>query len=114
MVVYRLIPRALSLDLDVDAGCDGEYFQLVDGIKGRVEEVEYADVGAHFELLSRLSVDVRGSKNCIDLPFRRQWDGSDYSGPCSLRRFDNILYRSVEHPLVECFKANAYFLSRCF
>ena len=51
--------RGLDFDLDVDSSGEIQLHQRVDGLIGRVEDVDQALVGARLELLSRLLVNVR-------------------------------------------------------
>src|ERR1700761_4520551 len=51
--------KNLELDLDVDTGGQVELHQSIDGLRGRVDNIEKALVGAHLELLAALLVDVR-------------------------------------------------------
>ena len=56
-----ILPRrgsCLGFDFDVDAGCYWEDFEFVDGVGGGIEDVEDADVRAHFKLLAGFSIDV--------------------------------------------------------
>lgn len=53
------LPCLLKLDFHVDAGSQVELHQRVNGLRGRVYDVEKALVGAHFELFTALLVDVR-------------------------------------------------------
>src|SRR6201986_5368041 len=48
----------LELDLDVDARGEVELHQRVHGLRGRIDDVEQALVGAHLELLAALLVDM--------------------------------------------------------
>lgn len=101
-------------DLDIHARCDRENFQLVDGVWGGVEEVENADVCAHLELLARLAVDVRRSEYGEDLALGGKRDRSHNAGTGPFRRFNNVLYGTVEHPLIKCFEADPYSFSGLF
>jgi hypothetical protein len=51
--------RGLDFDLDVDSSGEIQLHQRVNGLVGRVEDVDQALVSARFELLSRLLVNVR-------------------------------------------------------
>src|SRR5690606_40738749 len=51
--------KTLELDLDVDTGGQVELHQRIDGLRGRVDNVEEALVSAHLELLAALLVNVR-------------------------------------------------------
>src|SRR4051812_26025891 len=51
--------KSLELDLDVDAGGQIELHQSIDGLRRRIDNVEKALVGTHFELLAALLVDMR-------------------------------------------------------
>ena len=51
--------KILELDLDVDTSGQVELHQSIDGLRGRVDNVEKALVGAHLELFAALLVDVR-------------------------------------------------------
>src|SRR5262245_12983911 len=54
-----LVLLAERLDLHVDPGRQIELHERVDGLRGRLEDVDQALVGADLELLARLLVDVR-------------------------------------------------------
>lgn len=103
-----------SFDLNVHASRDRKNFQLVDSVWCWIQQVEHADVCAHFELLARLAVDVRGSENGEDLAFCWKWDRPHNAGTGPFRRFDNVLYGTVEHPLIKCFEADPYSFSGLF
>src|SRR4029077_2472645 len=55
----ELKSKTLELDLDVDTGGQIELHQGIDGLRGRIDNIEKALVGAHLELLTALLVDVR-------------------------------------------------------
>src|SRR5690606_12026243 len=98
--------RALELDLHVDAGGKVELHQRIDGLRGRVDDVEQALVGAHLELLAALLVDVRRAVDGEFLDPRRQRDGAAYIGPGAFRRRHDLARRGVEHPMVKRLEAD--------
>ena len=56
---------ALKLDLDLDAGGDFEVHQGLDGLLGRVHDVDQALVGAALELLAAVLVLVDGASRAM-------------------------------------------------
>ena len=59
---------ALELDLDVDAGCELELHQRVDGLGRRIEDVDQTPVSTDLELLSPPSKLRLGSIH--EFPFK--------------------------------------------
>src|SRR5208282_2196935 len=103
----RRSPIPLELDLDVDAGGQVELHQSVDRLRRRVDDVENPLVGANFELLARLLVDVRRSVHGEFLDPRRQRDRPTDPRAGALGRRDDLLRRSVEHSVIERLEADA-------
>src|SRR6202035_499185 len=68
--------KNLELDLDVDTGGQIELHQGIDGLRGRVDNVEKALVRAHLELLAALLVNVRRTVDGELLDAGGQRDGS--------------------------------------
>jgi small subunit ribosomal protein S10 len=54
---------SLELDLDVHARSEVELHQRVNGLRGRIDDVEKTLVGADLELLAALLVDVRRAED---------------------------------------------------
>src|SRR5256885_14687151 len=74
---YRaLVP--LELDLDVDTGGQIELHESIDGLRGRIDDVEKTLVGAHLELLAALLVDVRRTVDgkLLDAGGQRNWSAN--------------------------------------
>src|SRR5665647_2322181 len=55
----QVLIAALELDLDVDAGGQVELHQRVHGLRRRIDDIQKALMGAHFELFAALLIDVR-------------------------------------------------------
>src|SRR6476646_8212297 len=107
---YRaLIP--LELDLDVDTGGQIELHQSIDGLRGRIDNVEKTLVRAHLELLAALLVDVRRTVDGELLDARRQRNGSANLGTGPFRRIHDLTRRRIENPMVERLEAYANILA---
>src|SRR3954452_5662430 len=107
-MVWVPVSRCRSeLDFDVDAGRQVELHQSVDGLGGRIEDVENALVRADLELLTRLLVDVRRAVHRKFLDAGRQGNGTPTLRPGPLRRRDDLAGRCIENPMIERLEANA-------
>src|SRR5688572_21364591 len=94
----RIILRGLrvensDVDGDIDAGGKIQLLQLVDRLRGRLDDVDEALVRAGLELLHRLLVDVRRTVDRELLDARRQRDRAGNAGAGALRGFDDVLRR---------------------
>src|SRR5689334_850421 len=98
---------ALELDLDVDAGREVELHQRVDGLRGWIDDVEQALMGAHLELLAALLVDVRRAVDGEFLDFRRQRDGPAHLCAGALGGRHDLARGRVENAVVERLQPDA-------
>src|SRR2546421_7162743 len=107
---YRaLIP--LELDLDVDMGGQIELHQSIDGLRGRIDDVEQALVSAHLELLAALLVDVRRTVDGELLDAGGQRNGSANLRAGTFRRVHDLAGRRIENSMVERLESNANILA---
>src|ERR1700680_4463007 len=90
-----------ELDLDVDAGGEIELHQRIDGLRGRIDDVEEPLVGAHLELLAALLVDVRAAVDGELLDPRWQRNRPPHLRAGALRRRHDLLRGRVEDAVVE-------------
>src|ERR1700744_5087416 len=97
--------QILELDLDVDTGGEVELHERIDGLRGRVDDVEKALVGAHLELLAALLVHVRRTVHGELLDAGRQRNGSANLRTGALRRVHDLTRRRIENPMVERLEA---------
>src|SRR6201989_998381 len=107
----RTILKILELDLDVDTGGQVELHQGVDGLRGRVDNVEKALVGAHLELLAALLVDVRRTVDGELLDAGGQRNRSANLGTGTFRRVHDLAGRRIEDTMVERLEPDANVLA---
>src|SRR4249920_3255580 len=100
-----------ELDFDVDAGGEVELHQRVHGLRGRIDNVEKALVGAHLELLAALLVDVRRTVDgeLLDAGGRR--NRSANLGTGTFRRVHDLAGRRIENSMVERLERDANVLA---
>src|SRR5260370_39933213 len=91
----------VELDLDVDASGQVELHQSIDGLRGRVDNIEKALVSAHLELLAALLVDVRRTVDGELLDAGRQRNGSANLCTGAFRRIHDLAGRRIENSMVE-------------
>src|SRR6185312_8997074 len=103
--------KPLELDLDVDTGGQIELHESIDGLRGRVDNVEKALVGAHLELLTALLVDMRRTVDGELLDAGRQRNGSANLRTGALRRVHDLTRRRIEDSMVERLEAYANILA---
>src|SRR5262245_25665569 len=89
-----------GLDLDVDAGGQIELHQGVEGLLGRLEDVEQALVRADLELLARLLVGVRRPQHAVLVDLGGQRDRSGDLGARALGGLDDLAGRLVEQLVI--------------
>src|SRR5205085_12355879 len=99
--------QALELDLDVDAGGEIELHERVHRLRRRIDDVEQPLVGAHFELLAALLVDVRRAVHRELLDPRRQRDRAAHLRARALCRIDDLARRRIEDAVVERLEPDA-------
>src|SRR6188768_4562155 len=101
-----------ELDLDVDAGRQVEAHQGVDGLRGGVDDVDEALVGAHLEVLARVLVLVGRADDAVHVLLGRQRHGA---GDLRTRAGDGVhdlARRGVDHLVVIGLEPDADLLSR--
>jgi hypothetical protein len=94
-------PKFFELDLDVDTGGQVELHQSIDGLRGRIDDIEQALVGAHLELFAALLVDVGRTVDGELLDAGRQRNGSANLRAGALRRVHDLAGRRIEDTMVE-------------
>src|SRR4029434_10620794 len=92
--------KIIELDLDVDTGGKIELHESIDGLRGRVDDIEKALVGAHLELLAALLVDVRRTVDGELLDAGRQRNGSANLGTGTFRRIHDLAGRRIGDSMV--------------
>ena len=100
----------LNLDLDVHAGGEIELHQRVHRLRGRLHDVEQAEMGPHLELLAALLIDVRGAVDREPLDMSRQRDRSANPSTRTASRVDDLLSAVVQHAVIIGPKADANIL----
>src|SRR5215831_15680049 len=103
--------KTLELDLDVDAGGQIELHEGIDGLRGRIDNVEKALVSAHLELLAALLVNMRRTVDGELLHASRQRNGSANLRTAALRRVHDLTRRRIENSMVERLEAYANILA---
>src|SRR5689334_9638875 len=104
MILYS---EALQFDLDVDTGGEVELHQGVDGLRGRIDNVEETLMGAHFKLLTTFLVDVRRAVHGELLDFGRQWNWPAHLRAGALGGVDDLARRRIKNAMVESFEPDA-------
>src|SRR5687768_10888680 len=106
-VIPTLRPRSpslramtLQLDLDVDACGEVELHEGVDGLRGRVDDVDQALVRPHLELLARGFVDVRRAEDRPAVDHRGKQDRARDPGTRAANGLHDLLDRAVEELVV--------------
>src|SRR5262249_39100218 len=103
--------KTLELDLDVDACGQIELHQGVDGLRGRIDNVEKTLVSAHLELLTALLIDMWRTVDGELLDAGRQRNRSADLGAGAFRRVHDLTRRRIEDPMVERLKTYANVLA---
>ena len=91
---------AESLDLHVDSRGEIEPHQSVDGLRGRLENVQQALVGSHLEMLTRFLVHVGRAKNAVAVLDRGQRDRPSDARAGALGGLHDLTRLLVEDPVV--------------
>src|SRR5688572_3881011 len=94
-------PLGAELDLDVHARGEVELHQRIDRLRGRIDDIEHALVGADLELLARLLVDVRRAVDRELLDAGRQRDRTAHLRARPLGRAHDLAGRRIEHTMIE-------------
>ena len=97
-----MLQLKLDFDLDVDTGRQIELLQLIDGFGRGLNDVEQALVGAHFELVHALLVNVGGAIDRVALDLGRQRDGPGDDGTGAGRGFGDLGRGAIEQTVVKC------------
>src|SRR6476661_5651989 len=101
-----------ELDLDVDAGRQVEAHQGVDGLRGGVDDVDEALVGAHLEVLARVLVLVGRADDAVHVLLGRQRHGAGDLGTRAGDGVHDLARRGVDHLVVIGLEPDADLLSR--
>src|SRR6266436_3679593 len=110
-LLARTGAKNLELDLDVNTGRQIELHQRIDGLRGRIDNVEKTLVRAHLELLAALLVDVRRTVDGELLDAGGQRNRSANLGTGPFRRIHDLTRRRIENPMVERLEAYANILA---
>ena len=100
-----------QLDLNVNASGKIELHQRVNRCGVGLHDIEQPLVGANFELLARLFVDVRSAVNAEFFDPRRERNGAPDQRAGAASSLGDFAGRLIEHPMIECLEANADILS---
>src|SRR3954463_16241618 len=87
---------SLQLDLDVDAGREGEPHERVDRFRGRRVDVDQPLVRPNLEVLPRVLVLERRADHAVHVLLRRQRHGTGDGGAGALSRVDDVLRGLVD------------------
>ena len=102
---------ALDLDGDVDSGWQIELAQFVNGLGGRLNDIQQSLVRADLKLIHRLLVDVRGAIDGELLDPGRQRNRPGYLRAGALGRLDDLGGRSIQNAIIKSLEADAYALA---
>ncbi len=103
--------RSGQFDFHVNAGCQIELHQRVDGGGVGLNDIEQPLVSADLKLLARLLVDVRSAVDAELLDPRRKRNGPTDQRAGAASGFRNLARCLVEHTVIESLQANADILS---
>src|SRR5579859_7531934 len=101
----------LELDLDIDAGGEVELHQRVYGLRCRIDDIDHPLMGADFELLARLLIDVRRAQHGELLDPGRQRDRPSHPSAGAAGGLHDLAGRLVEHAMIVSPQADAYVLA---
>src|SRR3954469_24926908 len=101
-----------ELDLDVDPGRQVEAHQGVDGLRGRVDDVDEPLVRAHLEVLPAVLVLLRGADDHVHVLLGRQRHRAGHTGTRAGHRVDDLARRRVDDLVVVGLEPDADLLSR--
>src|ERR1700710_2363599 len=101
-----------ELDLDVDAGRQVEPHERVDGLRGRVDDVDEPLVGAYLEVLAGVLVLVGRPDDAVDVLLRRQRHRAGDLRARTGDRVNDLARRGVDHLVVVGLEPDADLLSR--
>jgi hypothetical protein len=100
----------LKLDFDVDAGSEIQLAKRVDGLLGRLENVEKTLVRPDLELLPRLLVHVRRAIHGETLELSRERNRTRNATTRTPDCIDDLTHRLIEQPMIVTPKPYADFL----
>src|SRR5579863_5545893 len=98
----------LELDFDVHAGGQVELAERVDGLLGRLEDVEQTFMSANLKMLARLLVDVRRAVDGEALDARGQRNGTGHAAAGAPDGIHDFADRLIEQAVVVSLQAYAY------
>src|SRR5947199_7845124 len=103
----------LDLDLDVDAGGEVEALERLDGLRGRLHDVDEALVDAHLEMLAGVLVDVRRPDHAEAADLGRERHRAVDLGLGAHDRLDDLLRRLVDDLVVVGLEPDPDLLTSC-
>src|SRR5688572_27345364 len=106
--LLRVFPSE-CLDFHVDAGRQIEFHQGVNRLRRGFENVEESLVRSNFELLPRLLIHVRRTKNSELVDNCRQWNRAGNTRACPFRSIDNFSGGLIQNPGVVRLEPNSNF-----
>src|SRR3954470_7329432 len=106
------VSDASELDLDVDAGRKVESHERVDGLRGRVDDVDEPLVGAHLEVLAAVLVLVRRTDDAVDVLLRWQRYRADDPRAGARHGLDDLARAGIDGLVVVGLEPDADLLSR--
>src|SRR5262249_35408966 len=93
--------RGEHANFDIDAGRQAQpLVEGLDGLAGRLQNIDQAFVGPDLELLARFSVNVRTAQHRVSFNARRQWNGPVHDRPGPLGGIDDFVSRAVQDLVV--------------
>src|SRR5450432_3236766 len=112
LIWFVMSSKALQLDLDVDARGEVETHERVDGLRGRIEDVDEPLVSAHLEMLAAVLVFVGRPDDAVDVLLRRQRHRASDLRTSASHRLDDLARRAVDDLVVVGLEPDADLLSR--
>jgi len=103
----ELPTRRLGLNLDINPSRQRQLVQSVDRLAGRLNDINQPFMGADFELLPRLLIDVRAAQHRVTLNPGRERNGTMDDRARPLGRIDDLRRRLVEYGMIVGFHADA-------
>src|SRR6478672_9111582 len=105
--VQKLGGKSLDLDRDIHARRQVEFLQLVHRLGRWLDYIKEPLVGANLKLVHRLFVDVRRPIDRKLLDQSRERNRPRDPGAGTLSSLNDVDGGLIEHPVIECFQANA-------
>src|SRR5580658_6489583 len=100
-----------GFDFHVHARRQIELHQRVDRVRRWLQDVDQPLVRAHFKLLARFLVHVRGPQHRPAVDHRGQWNRTGHIRAGALRRIDNLSRRLIENAVIVRLQTNPNFFS---